>query len=350
MAKKAQYIKTAPQIAKIAIIDKDNMSTEEIDKSEFERTYINSNGLPMVEKLETISKVISIDGTPAYYTFNVLDSAVTRFNNNLLLAQELVDSIDLTRPFHEFTQAIGDEVLVQARHEFLAFLKTDFPEAVTASIPYFEQLNTLCTDLNTNLQNLFMGFSQAMGEVVIAFSETFPVIVEVLQAMWDGFYNINQIGLNMMTGQYSYLFQVMKDLFTKFTGISTVDWQSFWDGVVKLAVNAAQIIVNEVFALVNSVIEQLNFLLGAINSVAGKLGFDLNLNIPTLDNNHFVANTGLSLVNDGESLLSQKITEAGQAVQNYYNTNFVVNNNGNKEVLYRDIMDRVNTMMFGQPI
>lgn len=284
---------------------------EETEK--FHRVVYDNGVFVRITENKAVMDAANIQGVPAYYQFFALTKSIEDFTAHMNTVQGLVDSMDLTGPFALLGQVMADEGFAENRMNLVKFLQEDFPAAAQVAEPYVMMLTEHCQTLNESLDSLFLNFVQIGGEALVFLQELIPAMVTLATEQW----NI----LLAMTHEIWLLIQdtiigVLQMLLLNFAGFYSLGssyWQKFWTMAEEVSLNTVRKIVDHVKNLVNSVIDSINSLLKFVGSVGGKLGLNLDWEIPKFANGGFVGKTGLALVHEGEFVLSKAMLNGQQA-------------------------------------
>ncbi len=265
----------------------------------------------------TTSKVTmdaaKLEGIPTYYQFVALSRATEDYKTQMAEIQGLISNMDLTAPFANLAAVFTDESFGESRANFVKFLREDFPEAAEVATPYLTMMTEQCRMMNESLDSLFLAFVRVFGDLLVFLQEITPEFLTLLQEQWQILLDSTNEIWGLIRDSIVGVLQILLASFGTFFSIGTANWKTMWTILSDVSKNTAAKIMEHVSNLVNNFIDRINSLLKFVNGVAGKMGFDLDLNIPKFANGGYVGKTGLALVHEGEFVMSKAMLNGQQA-------------------------------------
>ena len=256
-----------------------------------------------------------------------LTDATSIYQNRLEKLSQVVADLDLKGPFVGLQNVFADENFQNNTQIFLKFLQEDLPVASQTATPYLQELDATCSHFQQTLDALFVSFTGGVGNLLLALQEMLPQITAFLSGQWQIMIADCDFSATTIIEAVGELFVILGNSTTVFGNVINLLWKGIWQGLSSICQGATASITNYVSGLVNGVIDKINSLLTFINEVGGKIGLDLNWQIPKFQNGGYVPQTGLALVHAGEFVLSKAMLAGTQSVPNN-----VINRNNQAQI------------------
>ncbi|MDO5561230.1 MAG: hypothetical protein Q4G02_00415 [bacterium] len=264
-----------------------------------------------------------------------LTQAVGLYQKKLENLSQVVADLDLKGPFVGLQNVFADENFQGNTQIFLKFLQEDLPVATQVATPYLQQLDETCAHFTQTLDALFVSFTGGVGNLLLSLQEILPQLLAFINSQWEILIADCDFSATTMIAAVSELLTILGNSLTVFGNLATALWRGLWQGLSSVCQSGAANIINYVSGLVNGVIDKINSLLAFVNEVGGKIGLDLNWQIPKFQNGGYVPKTGLALVHAGEFVLSKAMLSGQQAVPNT-----IVNRNNQAQITVNATVNR----------